>query len=255
MSYQGDKIIGRLKNSLKKQGIEVFEWDWRNPPDIVPSYVLNIGSIIYKKEDEWFCVYIPENPRYVISKGKTKEEAMNNFDSEFRKELSRGPDMIECGRVYNMLEFEDVRTVLWELVSRLPDVDWVTASSICSWGDTLNGKEVLEWLEPLVNGKQPSYDVLCARDDIEELIDEEKLGEPLKEYLEGKKEGSPGLEIRYVDTPAPHVIGTILTEAEQLVSYTESQYIQTTEEYDINVINEIREIEQRIQSLKEKIGK
>jgi hypothetical protein len=49
MSFEREKIMEGLINSLKQRGIEVFEWDVLNPPHIVPRTIINCGAALEKK--------------------------------------------------------------------------------------------------------------------------------------------------------------------------------------------------------------
>ena len=275
-----NKITRRLVKRLQQESIEVFEYHTAYPPKSMPPTVRDCNALIYKHNERWYCTYIPENQRVIVSMGKTMEESMRNFDSKYKEAVKSSPDYLEIDRVYNMLKFEEVRHIFYQLVARLPDSDIVTLGAISSWGDTLDGEETLDFLKPYLKRDKDSYKVIAARDDIEEITERIKSGEPHQvdnmedddesffeeqDYEEESTDEDDDEDERTEtdeqlnlseskqERVSPDVISTILTEAHYLMSYTESCYIQATDIYNINTIEEIRNLSAQIALLKVKM--
>jgi hypothetical protein len=126
----------------------------------------------------------------------------------------------------------------------------------------------IDFLEPYLRGEK-GYEVIEERDDIEEITERIKRGEspPVEERSSEEDESDfdeedfdkevndvededGSLSSSDEEQITPEVISTILTEAQYLMSYTESCYIQTTSTYDINTIEEIRNLAAQISLLK-----
>lgn len=229
-----NKITQRLLKSLRDEGIEVFHCESAFQ---MPDSVRNCNALIYKHNEQWYCISIPQNQRLILSSGNSINEAMRHFDSIFKKRSENHPDYLEIERVYNFLKFEEVKQQLFKLVTRVPGVYAETVGAIANWGENYDGQDTLSVLEPAI---YENFD--------DETEDQEEM--TAMEDLWWQKSTFSSKEEEKVTS---EVISTILATARYLLSYTESCYTQMTEAYNINLIEDIRNVTAQIGLLKVKL--